>query len=353
MNGPGPFLAVLLACAVLAAGAAELHSLMRWNRRAVLRCQTDMRLTEPGEVVTLTYWLSNTAPWPLPSVSLAFLFDGAVEIREEGWLEQPTQRARNTYNVDTCLQPHQVLRGTVRISFRERGCHALGRAYVETGDFLGLHTEIRSFDIPITVVCTAKPVEDRAELEPLGGFLGDISVRRFILEDPSMLLGYRPYTGVEPMKAISWLQTARTGQLMVKQHDFTVDTDVAVLVDIEAVKKHLAERCFSLVRTVCDELEDRRIPYVVLSNGDLHLGRKGSGRVHSFELQRRIGMSRFIRRLGFGHLLAHCAADGARRGYIVVAPSRSPELNAGLVRLQAASGAPVCVLTGKEGEADA
>ena len=353
MSAPGPILAVVLAFAVLAAFLAELHSLLRWNARAVLRCQLDMRLTEPGELVTLSYRLGNTAPWPLTTVSVTFRFDSAVEILEEDRTEGAGNDARSIYTVDTSLGPHRLCRGSVRLRFRERGYHALGRAYVETGDFLGLRTVIRAFDLPLSMVCTAKSVEDRAELEPLGGFLGDVSVRRFILEDPSMILGCREYSGVEPMKDISWLQTARTGRLMVKQHDYTVDTDVAVLVDVEAVKKPLAERCLSLVRTVCDELEQRRIPYVVLSNGDLHSGPKGSGRLHNFEIQRRIGMARFVRRLGFGHVLAHCVADSARRGYIVVAPGQSRELTAGLTRLRAASGMPICVLLGKEEETDA
>ena len=346
---PGPFLAVVLGCAVLFAAVAEVLSLRNWNRRVTFRCQIDMRLTEPGEVALLTYWLENTSRIPLPSVSVSFLFGKAVEVLED-WEDGVENHTRSLFNVDTALRGRQACRGTIRLSFRERGSHELGRVFLETGDFLGLRSVIRSFDIPISVVCTASPAEDRPELEILGGFLGEISVRRFILEDPSMILGYREYTGTEPLKSISWLQTARTGRLMVKHHDYTVDTDVAVLVDVEAVQKPLMERCLSLVRTVCDELERQKIPYVVLSNGDLCSAEKGVGRVHCFEIQRRIGLCRFNRHLGFRHLLARCAADGARKGYIVVAPALSEEIAAGVRRLRAATGTRVCILTGKEGE---
>ena len=43
----------------------------------------------------------------------------------------------------------------------------------------------------------------------LSGFLGDVSVRRFIYEDPVLTTGFREYTGREPMKHISWTQSAR------------------------------------------------------------------------------------------------------------------------------------------------
>ena len=349
MNTPGPFLAVVLVCAVIAAAVAEIHSLRRWNASVKMDFRIDMRLTEPGEAATLTYQISSASRWPMPHVSVSFLFDKAVEVLED-WEDGEENYTRNLYNVDTALRPRQACRGTIRISFRERGVHQLGRVFLETGDFLGLRSVIRAFDIPLTVICTAKRVDDQTQIEPMGGFLGDISVRRFILEDPSMILGYREYTGVEPMKSISWLQTARTGKLMVKQHDFTVDTDVAILVDVEAVKKAQAEHCLSLVRSVCDELERRQIPYVIVSNGDLQFREKGVGRSHCFELQRRIGVCRYVRRLGFRHVLAACAADGARKGYIVAAPLLTEEITAGVRRLRAATGTQVCVLTGKEEE---
>lgn len=341
-----PFLAVVLVCVLLAAGAAELHSLRCWNRRVTLECELDMRLTEPGEAATLTYRLSNTASWPMSAVSVSFLFDSAVRLLEDGAQTDPS----DLYSVDTALMPRRSCRGSVRLCFTQRGSYDLGRAYVETGDFLGFRSVIRAFDIPIHVVCTAAPAENRTRIRPLGGFLGDVSVRRFIFEDPGLVAGYRDYTGAEPMKSVSWLQTARTGRLMVKQHDYTTDVDVAILVDVEAVKTSLVEQCLSLVRTVCDELERQRIPYVVLSNGDLQSRQKGVGRVHCFEVQRMIGTCRFFSRLGFPSFLAGCTLQGTHRGYIIVAPRRSAELEDGVRRLRAATGTQVCVLTGKEDE---
>ena len=350
---PGPILIVSLICVIAALAVAEFLSLRIWNRKVTVRCSLDMNLVEPGEEVTLRYRLCNTGFCPLPSVSLSFSFDQTVEILDANLHETEKKSGREFFTVNTCLRPHRVQRGTVHLAFRERGVHELGRVYVECGDFLGLRSAIRAFDIPISTVCTARPVGETLELEALGGLLGDISVRRFIMEDPSLILGYREYTGCEPMKSISWVQTARTGQLMVKNHDFTVDTDVVVLVDIEATRRAVAERCLSLTRTVCDELEHRRIPYSVYSNGDLFSTRKGEGRAHMFEIQRRIGVSRFLRHVGFSYILNSHAADSRSRGYIIVAPALTEEITAGAAKIQAATGMRVCVLSGEEGLCDA
>lgn len=350
---PWSYIAYALLCVTLTLGIVEYRSLKRWNQRVSFRCQLDMRLSEPGETVTLRYRICNTGFWPMSSVSLSFLFDKELEILEEGWQETEGKAVRDLFTVNSCLLPHRVLQGKVRLACRERGLYSVGRVYLETGDFLGLRPVVRSFDLPVSLVCTAAPVQDVPRLEPLGGFLGDVSVRRFILEDPSLVLGYREYSGREPIKAISWTQTAKTGRLMVKNHDFTVDVDVAVLVDLEACSKPVAERCLSLVRTVCDELEGLRIPYTVHSNGDLYSTQKGVGKTHNFEIQRRIGLSRFMRLLGFSHILDRSAADAHRRGYIVVVPALTQEIAAGVRRLQAASGTRVCVLTGEEAAANA
>lgn len=347
---PGPMFAFGLLGALILAAVLEYLSLKRWNNRISLKCSLDMRLTEPGELMTFTYRICNTASWPIPSVSVSFLFQNEIEIQEGDCVEELDSQIRNCYSRDTSLMPHQVLRGTVRLSCRERGAKPFGRVYLETGDFLGLKPAVRSFDLPISVICTAAPVEECIEMEPLGGFLGDISVRRFILEDPGLILGYREYTGAEPMKAISWVQTARTGRLTVKKHDYTVDTDVAVLLDIEACQHDEAERCLSLVRTVCDELERREIPYTVLSNGDIQSSQKGVGRTHCFEIQRQIGVSSFARRLDFSRLVKNCVGDSSKRGYILIAPKMTEELQAGVRKLQDVSDNPIMVLLGKEGD---
>ena len=58
-------------------------------------------------------------------------------------------------------------------------------------------------------------------------------MRRFILDDPSLLVGYREYTGREPMKQISWNQTAKTGRLTVRQNDHTTDRIAMVIVNMD------------------------------------------------------------------------------------------------------------------------
>lgn len=341
---PGPMFAVVLGVTVLVLAAAELLSCLKWSRRVSLRFRIDRTLTEPGEAAALTYRIGNTAFWPLPSVSVTFTFENAVVLLDEAGQPKPGK----SLDLNTCLLPHQFLRGRISLAIRERGLCRLGRVYVESSDLLGLRSVVWAQDIPISLVCTAEYLEELEESDFLGGFQGDISVKRFILEDPSLVLGFREYTGYEPMKQIAWSQTARAGQLMVKKHDYTTDMDVTVLVDMEACRKPAAERCLSMARTVCDLLVQQRVPFRLLSNGDLYVDRQGSSRLHNHEIQRRIGLSRFVRYRNFDRLLNQCAADNRRRGYIVILPRMEPELEEGLRRLRASTDTELRILTAEE-----
>ncbi len=349
---PQSLIVVILLSILAAVAAAEILSLKFDLDRISMRCSVNMSLTEPDEIATLRFRLQNNSALPLPFVGFSFVFSEAVEVREdEAWMKAQGEDSMfsRSYSWHASLMPYRGLRGTLRFSLKERGLHELGRVYLETGDFLGFRSRVRSFAIESRVVCTARSLREDPDLAPLGGYLGDISVRRFILEDNSLILGYREYTGVEPMKDISWPQTARTGVLTVKKHDYTVDADVAVLLDIEDCARPVAERCLSLVRTVCDMLEAGKIPYAVLSNGDLSEIEKGMGRRHCFEVQRRIGLSRFARYRSFGALTGQWSRPSfGRRGFIVIAPRSTPELAGDLARLESASGVRALLLTGEE-----
>ena len=342
----------MLAAVVIGLIVLEALSLSGKHDRIVFRCEPNMTLTEPDEVITLSFTVRNTHFLPRMLVGFSILLDDAAEIREsQEWIEKYSHGGLfgNMFSRDFFLMPHSTFRGKLHFSFKERGVHRIGRIYLETGDFLGFKSRVNSFDIAKNrVVCTARFCEDAPQFRAMGGFFGEISVRRFICEDPSLVLGYREYTGTEPLKSISWTQTAKTGHLMVKKHDFTVDTDVAVVFDVENVDTAVAERCFSLLRTVCDMLEEIRIPYSVLSNGDVFDIEKGGGRQHKFEVHRRIGVSRYIKVKSFTALVDHCIHSGnGRKGCIVIVPKMTPENKVGISNLDIASDVPSIVLSGE------
>jgi len=196
---------------------------------------------------------------------------------------------------------------------------------------------------------------DDSVLKDFGGIMGDVSVRRFIFDDPTLAVGYREYTGREPMKQISWKQTAKLGRVMVRVNDFTADSDIAVLVNMEDAKPRHRERGLQIARSVCEQLESRKIPYSFISNGDLFSVKKGLGKGHLMSILRLIGAARPACYQSFSDLVDDCTmVRGPRRSYVVVTPHLEDEGLGALERLQMHSDLEICVIyeDDEEGEID-
>jgi uncharacterized protein (DUF58 family) len=297
----------------------------------------DTTLVEPGEVITLYYSVHNTSRLPLLYVGFSLRLEPEVVLHEdEEWrrLHVTTDFTGTRVDHHFYLLPRRKFSGKVHISLKKRGLQDLGRFHIETGDFLGLHPVMSSGDIGTKVICTSDK-SGPGELEVLGGELGDVSVRRFILDDPTMLLGYREYTGREPMKQISWKQSAKAGKLMVRQNDYTTDRVAVVIVNMDSSQRPIMEHCLKLTRAVCERLEEEKIPYELMSNGDLFSLPEGIGRGHLFFILRRLGLSRPTGYTTLSQLMERC--DRRRRSncsYIIITPPVGDEGQAALERFR-------------------
>jgi hypothetical protein len=300
-----------------------------WGNKRQLQVKFDLdtTLVEPGEAATLYYSVRNPYRLPLLFVGFTLYLDCGVTVCEDKEFCRLHVSASDTgtsVKHHFYLPAHSVFSAKVSISLSRRGLHDLGQYFLETGDFLGVYPIISNDRIGKRIVCTSEKYVP-GELQFPGGELGDVSVKRFIMDDPTMLLGYREYTGREPMKQISWKQTAKTGRLMVRRNDFTSDHVATVLVNMYSSLRPQLEDCLKLVRTVCEQLEEEKIPYELMSNGDLLSVPEGIGREHLFFILRRLGLSRLAGFTGFGSLVDRCIRR--RRGnscYIVITPAAGP-----------------------------
>jgi len=302
----------------------EVVSLWGNKRPLQVEFDVDTTLVEPQETATLYYTVTNPHRLPLLFVGLSLFLEPEAVIREDKeFIRLHVSRHETGTNVKHSfyLPARSKFSGKLRISLSSRGIHDLGKYFLETGDFLGLAPTIYNGQITRKIICTSEKCNAEEPDYP-GGEIGDISVRRFILDDPTMLLGYRDYTGREPMKQISWNQTAKVGRLMVRQNDYTTDRVAMILVNMKSGMRPQMEECLKLVRTVCEQLEEAKIPYAMMSNGDLFSIREGIGREHLFFILRRIGASRPAGFMKFETIVERCA-DQRRSNccYIVITPA--------------------------------
>lgn len=353
--------AILVLVAVILAVLEKLWAL-RVPKAVRLELSADKICAEPDEVVTWTAKIGNISRLPIPFVRLVERFPARSEPQgDPNWISRYCQKGIQHWNVEEklSLAPRRSYTRSVKMKFSHRGQYRIGDYRISAGDLLGLNEEFREGKGQ-TIVIFPRRSESQAALQALGGFIGDISVRRFILEDPIMTMGFRDYTGREPMKSISWTRTAMTGALQVRQFDHTAEQHVQILLNVDGGNAEALEECFRLTRMACEELEQKKIPFGLRTNGNLpgpvskiFSMAEGLGEQHLNTILYGLGRADYTRFYSFRYLVKHtlhCRRNN--ESYIVITPRLTHEEQAVLRNLEAAAGSSLCVLYGGE-EVDA
>ena len=332
-----------------------------WSlKRLVFRGTLDKLLSEPGETVVWTAEVENRSRMPILFARLWQSFPAKAEIGGgDAWRTAHVTDSFQMRFVEErmSLMPRQRCRRQVAFSLDKRGVYPVGSCRLSAGDLLGVSECSEHFPGQELVVMPERS-ENMKMIEALGGFLGDISVRRFILEDPILTVGFRDYTGREPMKAISWTRTAVTGSMQVKQYDHTAEQNVVVLLNVEGGREGELEECFRLTRSVCEELERKKIPYAFRTNGNLPgpVGKvfalaAGLGGSHLRTILYGLGKADDTCFQSLGYLVEQTLKHRRQNeAYIVITPEQDSLGLAALGRLERAAGSGVCLLTGRDRE---
>lgn len=249
-----------------AAWLAERYSLEHVLDRVHMGAELSRTVVEPGEEFFWTLYLENGKRLMVPYLQVREQVPEGLEFSESGRPAKERGEPRVTSTLYLGGGQKAVLKR--KVILRRRGRYFFRGIQAEAGDFLGLKTVMENVDQLKEIVVKPSPAEFSGLSEVLSGFLGEFQAERSLFEDAILIRGFREYTGSEPFRAISWTQSARYNRILVKKFERTADLACTVLLDVAASRDGgCLERCFSMVRTICEELERRRIPYDFGTNG--------------------------------------------------------------------------------------
>ena len=133
----------------------------------------DKKLAEPGEVITCVFKVVNTWFFPVLYINFIVLLPHGARIVDD---------VRDSVDHRLYLLPGQKYTSEVRFTLPERGIYRNAKYFLETGDFLGFQSKVFSKDLKVDIVVMPNKSPDEVVVNTLGGYLGDISVRRFIID---------------------------------------------------------------------------------------------------------------------------------------------------------------------------
>lgn len=331
----------------------ERYYLQNGLSRIYYDVSVSQALLEPEEEFIIRSTIENHKPLFLPYLSMEESLPYEIQISETEQVDRDStglqvftnttsaqyEQIRNAYLKSSFyLMPNQKFTREVQASLPCRGRFLFRGCKLHGGDFLGLSDSDRSFPTTREVVVMPKraPIPDIGRL--VGDFLGDLSVNRFIFEDPMLTIGFSEYTGQEPLRDISWSQTARMGRTMVKNYDHTVDLSLTILLNVQSANPNsdddqAVETCISMVRSLCETLEEQHIKYSFLTNaipvgmiGGTDEIEQGNGNRHFFAMMEMLGRLTSIGAKPFSNtILRACRTSEQGRHHILVTPDWNPE----------------------------
>jgi hypothetical protein len=288
---------------------------------------------EIGEEFHISTIIENRKLLPVTFLQVTEKFPGEMQYKYDADLEKSEDGLYHTTTM--MILPFQRIKRDYIVKFNQRGKYLLRDVTLTAGDLIGLNTTRKSVEFSQEIVVYPRSLDIESENANAGDYIGDISARRFIVDDPIVTAGIREYTGFEPEKTIHWPSSLKTGQLMVRNFDYTLDNSVFIILNIECNKPFWAgidegsiEKCYSLTRKLIDELETQHIKYGFTTNAQTNYFRDDKfirpslGQDHYYNILDCLGRADYSVNIGFESFLSNVlSAHISCRTLIIVTPA--------------------------------
>jgi len=217
----------------------------KWDLWSVKKVQYkryfDKNKAFEGDVLTLTTEIINKKLLPLPWIEVVTHIPDSI-VFDNQKVKSIRYTRKKLYSIITSLFSFQRVRKTDTFKCIRRGYYNFNDDIkIITGDYFGMSNGklILKHPIELTIYPKVQPLETL--IIPYKRPQGEISVKRWILEDPMQIVGVRQYTNRDSFNSIDWKATAKLNSLHVKKYDFTAEPSVTVFLNVQTNKIHWVE----------------------------------------------------------------------------------------------------------------
>ncbi|QGH34075.1 DUF58 domain-containing protein [Gracilibacillus salitolerans] len=184
-----------------------------------------------GETIEMVDEIANKKLLPIPWIRLESKMSPYLITQTER--EKQQKEGEMFHRTLFSLLPYQKITRRHQLIGTKRGYYPLNTVSVTTGDGVGFGEVFDSFEASTAVTVYPKlvPIDDIPL--PSHSWLGDITVKRWIVEDPFLQAGIREYQQGDPLHSINWKATARTQSLQINKKDYTADHHLMIYVNFD------------------------------------------------------------------------------------------------------------------------
>ncbi|HLQ71463.1 MAG TPA: DUF58 domain-containing protein [Bacillota bacterium] len=205
-----------------------------YHRWGLARIDYDRSFSEKsvfeGEDIEMIDEISNKKILPLPWLRLESSMNEHLVFKQQSKYDNTVDHG-SFHRTLFSLMPYQKIRRRQSLTCAKRGLYHFKTVALSTGDVFGFSESFNDFSSPAEIVVYPRLMELDDIPLPVHSWMGDITVKRWIMEDPFLKSGIREYAFGDPMNEVNWKATARTNRLQVNKNEYTADHDLMIYVN--------------------------------------------------------------------------------------------------------------------------
>ncbi|MBQ9009772.1 MAG: DUF58 domain-containing protein [Clostridia bacterium] len=191
-----------------------------------------------GDSGEMTEIITNSSFVPIMWIRLESSISNALQFTEQTDLD--LNGDRHIQSLFTLL-PRQRITRRYPVRFRWRGAYSVSSSALTLGDVTGMCRIMKEQTCRADILVWPKLIPDR-DLPPLLlGSIGQWRLAHPLSEDPFLIRGLREYRPGDPVRAIHWPTTAKTGRVHIALHDPSSGTRLLILLNGQKTENQWSE----------------------------------------------------------------------------------------------------------------
>ena len=254
-------------------GVAIIYLLIRavylriWDRGLSVELAFGQHSVSGGQQATLRATVTNTKLLPLPVLMLRYKMNRGLRMGENA--NATVTDKLNVVEYFSVLGNERVVREQ-KVEATRRGCYHIDVLNLMMPQLISGQESFLVLPQDTELIVYPKLLEIPEMWGICEKIIGDIVSRRRLFEDVFSFRGIRDYTRTDPLSAVNWKATARTGKMMVNLRDYTFGQEVRILLNLEEPNyrygEDVLENAIRIAATVACRCISDRIPVSLISN---------------------------------------------------------------------------------------
>lgn len=201
-----------------------------WDKNIAVSFRFLQQYVYAGEQAQMTECVENGKKLPLPILEVAFHVDRGLVFQDC----ENTSVSDHAYKRDifALLGDQRIIR-KLTLDCPKRGYYNIEETDLTT--FSLLHERRFSAEYPVEaqIYVYAARTDVSDIMSACERLMGNMQCAKRLFEDPFAFASIREYTLTDPMKAINWKASAKTGELMVNTWESTLTEKAMIYLDLE------------------------------------------------------------------------------------------------------------------------